>query len=62
MKARLGNPVRCSQCKSENVARTLNRDPNVLVCLDCKHEEEPQAEYVRDKPLSWQNRDYHPEF
>lgn len=61
MKVRLGKPVRCRKCKSENVARTLNRETNVLVCLDCKHEEEPK-EYVRDKPLSWKNSDYHPEF
>ena len=63
MKARLGKPVRCRQCKSENVARTINREPNVLVCLDCKHEEDSKRDkFTPPKPLSWQNRDYHPEF
>lgn len=61
MKVRLGNPVRCEKCKSENVARTLNREPNVLVCLDCKHVEELKLK-TQDKPLSWQSGDYHPEF
>lgn len=61
MKARLGNPVRCGKCHSENVARTINREPNVLVCLDCGHEADPRpAEHA--KPLSWQNKDYHPNF
>lgn len=62
MKARLGNPVRCSQCKSENIARTINREPNVLICLDCKHEEKPKSERVHEEPLSWRKHSYHPEF
>lgn len=62
MKARLGNPVRCGKCKSENVALTINREPNILVCLDCGHEAGPASERKPDKPLSWQSKDYHPEF
>lgn len=40
------NKVRCSQCQSLNVARTVNETPSAYVCLDCGHREEPPKIYV----------------
>lgn len=38
-------PTRCSQCKSQNVAKLVN-EGYLLVCLDCGHKEKPPKIFV----------------
>lgn len=61
MIALVGKPLRCSVCKSIDCAMTLNRSPNVVVCLNCKHEEDPKV-VKPHPPTGASKKDYQPEF